>query len=84
MRAAALPWESDGNQAVLGGGLLTRRASVLGNENTPPLADTLACMAWFNSLTAAERGLWLAVAGSAVPADAWAAFNALLPAEDSP
>ena len=40
------------------------------------LADALAGMAWFNSLTPSERREWLEVAGSAVPAEAWRAFQA--------
>ena len=44
-------------------------------RSTAELADALAGMAWFNSLTASERRHWLEVAGSAVPADAWRAFK---------
>ena len=33
-------------------------------------------MAWYNRLTKAERLHWHRVAGSAVPADAWRAFQA--------
>ena len=33
-------------------------------------------MAWYNRLSKAERVLWHRVAGSAVPADAWPAFQA--------
>ncbi len=40
------------------------------------LEDARAGMAWFNSLTPTQRGHWLATAGSAVPADAWRAFQA--------
>ncbi|MGB6485480.1 MAG: hypothetical protein WBE91_01170 [Steroidobacteraceae bacterium] len=38
--------------------------------------DARAGMAWFNSMTPAERAHWLEVAGSAVPFDAWRAFQA--------
>lgn len=38
--------------------------------------DARAGIAWWNSLQPAERGEWLAIAGSAVPADAWRAFQA--------
>jgi hypothetical protein len=43
------------------------------------LADARAGMAWFNSLTATERAHWLEIADSAVPADAWRAFQAGAP-----
>ena len=33
-------------------------------------------MAWYNRLSRAERTLWHRVAASAVPADAWRAFQA--------
>ncbi len=33
-------------------------------------------IAWWNRIGAVERARWLAVAGSAVPADAWRAFQA--------
>ena len=36
-------------------------------------------IAWWNSLQAAERREWLEIAGSAVPADAWRAFQAASP-----
>lgn len=32
-------------------------------------------MTWWNSLTEVARSYWLSVAGSAVPADAWAAYK---------
>ena len=32
-------------------------------------------IAWYNRLSRAERALWHRVAGSAVPADAWRAFQ---------
>ena len=33
-------------------------------------------IAWYNGLSKAERALWHRVADSAVPADAWRAFQA--------
>jgi hypothetical protein len=39
-------------------------------------ADAELGMRWYNRLSKAERVLWHRVAGSAVPADAWAAFQA--------
>jgi hypothetical protein len=38
--------------------------------------DERAGMAWFNCLPPAERRYWLEIADSAVPADAWRAFQA--------
>jgi len=38
--------------------------------------DDLAGMSWFNGLTDDLRSSWLAKAGSAVPADAWACYKA--------
>lgn len=40
------------------------------------LKDASAGIAWWNSLQPAERREWLEIAGSAVPADAWRAFQA--------
>jgi len=37
--------------------------------------EELAGIEWWNALTEAERAYWLRVVGSAVPADAWAAFK---------
>lgn len=42
---------------------------------TADLRDAVRGVEWFNSLDRAERAHWLDVAGSAVPADAWAAFK---------
>ncbi|MGH8226694.1 MAG: hypothetical protein ACREU3_02125 [Steroidobacteraceae bacterium] len=42
-------------------------------------ADAEAGIAWWNRLTPARRTYWLEVAGSAVPADAWRAFQAGVP-----
>jgi hypothetical protein len=39
------------------------------------LEDAEMGIRWWNGLTQAERAHWLEVAGSAVPADAWAAFK---------
>ncbi len=38
-------------------------------------ADAELGMRWYNGLSKAERVLWHRVASSAVPADAWAAFQ---------
>ena len=35
-----------------------------------------ACIDWWNDLTPEQRIHWMAEAGSAVPADAWAAYKA--------
>jgi hypothetical protein len=43
---------------------------------TEPTQDEARGMAWWNHITEAERSRWLAEAGSAVPADAWAAWKA--------
>ena len=45
-----------------------------------PSEDTSAGITWFNSLTPTERRHWLEVADSAVPADAWRAFQSGAPA----
>ena len=37
--------------------------------------DAVIGMRWYNRLSRADRALWHRVAGSAVPADAWAAFQ---------
>lgn len=42
-----------------------------------PTPDETAGMVWWNSLTEADRAAWLARAGSAVPAEAWAAYQRL-------
>jgi hypothetical protein len=41
-----------------------------------PSADEAAGMSWWNSLPPLARELWLSTAGSACPADAWAAYKA--------
>lgn len=38
-------------------------------------SDEDAGIAWWNQFTEAERAQWLAVAGTAVPADAWVAYK---------
>jgi hypothetical protein len=45
------------------------------NTNTTPTGDDLAGFSWFNGLTDGERSLWLGLAGSATPADAWRAYK---------
>ena len=42
-------------------------------DNMTP--DEAAGIAWWNTRTPSERARWLSVAGSAAPADAWAAFK---------
>ena len=42
---------------------------------TEPTADELAGMDWWNSIDKAERAFWLAKAGTAVPAEAWAEYQ---------
>jgi hypothetical protein len=43
--------------------------------------DAALGMTWWNRLTERERAEWLRRAGSAIPADAWAAFKAYKPDE---
>lgn len=46
------------------------------DSTTPtPTGDDLAGFSWFNGLTDGERGMWLGLAGSAAPADAWRAYK---------
>jgi hypothetical protein len=40
-----------------------------------PTPDETAGVVWWNSLSEGERAAWLARAGTAIPADAWAAFK---------
>jgi hypothetical protein len=40
-----------------------------------PTSDEAIGTAWWNSLTEADSALWLRVAGSAAPADAWKAYR---------
>jgi hypothetical protein len=49
-----------------------------------PTPDETAGMVWWNSLSEADRADWLARAGSAVPADAWAAYKRLGNVERQP
>ncbi len=44
-------------------------------EERNPTPDEFAGIAWWNALTEAERAKWLAQAGTAVPADAWAEYK---------
>lgn len=44
-------------------------------DETPLLTGADLGIAWWNSLTPADRGAWLARAHSTVPADAWAAYQ---------
>lgn len=76
----------------LGGSLrrLSGRASYasiegMRKEHDPqPTPDETAGMVWWNSLTESDRAAWLARAGSAVPADAWAAYKRLGNVERQP
>ncbi|MER8377252.1 hypothetical protein [Mesorhizobium sp. M1406] len=49
-----------------------------------PTPDETAGMVWWNSLAESDRAAWLARAGSAVPADAWAAYKRLGNVERQP
>jgi hypothetical protein len=49
-----------------------------------PTPDETAGIVWWNSLAEADRAAWLARAGSAVPADAWAAYKRLGDVERQP
>lgn len=48
---------------------------VLALRPSADLLDAMQGIAWFNSLTPNERRNRLNVAGSAVPADAWAVYK---------
>lgn len=55
------------------------------NEHDPePTPDETTGMVWWNSLTESDRAAWLARAGSAVPADAWAVYKRLGNVERQP
>ena len=56
----------------------SRRKTAAGAQVEPDTTnlDAQAGMNWWNRATEAERREWCAQAGSAVPADAWAAFKA--------
>lgn len=41
----------------------------------PIVDDPEAVMSWWNACSEQERGHWLAVAKSSVPAEAWAAYQ---------
>lgn len=47
----------------------------MATQQREPTADEAAGIAWWNALTEAERAKWLAETGTAVPADAWAAYK---------
>lgn len=49
-----------------------------------PTPDETAGMVWWNSLAESDRAAWLARAGNAVPADAWAANKRLGNVEREP
>lgn len=46
-------------------------------------ADERAGIAWWNLQSETERGAWLYLAGSAVPADAWEYFKAHPPVQNN-
>ena len=52
-------------------------------EKTEPTADEAAGIDWWNDLTERERAAWCSLAGSAVPADAWALHKGCPSLEDS-
>jgi len=45
------------------------------DRDREPTTDEAAGIAWWNGLSEADRAAWMERAGSAVPADAWAAFK---------
>jgi hypothetical protein len=45
-------------------------------DEREPTNDEAMGMAWWNGLTESERAHWMKSAGTAVVADAWAAFKA--------
>lgn len=49
---------------------------ILDMQKRTATPDDFAGMSWFNGLTDDRRAYWLAKAGSAVPADAWACYKA--------
>ena len=63
----------------LGGGwrlrMLENGEEVGGGVFPIVLDDPQAGVTWWNDCSEPERGHWLAVAKSAVPADAWAAYQ---------
>jgi hypothetical protein len=46
----------------------------MGTDREPTTTERIG-VAWWNGLSEWARGEWLRRAGSAVPADAWAAFQ---------
>lgn len=44
-------------------------------KTTAPTPDEEAGMIWWNSLDRIERGYWLALANTAIPAEAWECFK---------
>ncbi|BCH04936.1 hypothetical protein MesoLj131b_69350 (plasmid) [Mesorhizobium sp. 131-2-5] len=45
------------------------------DHDREPTPDEAVGMAWWNSLSEPDRAAWLTRAGSARPADAWAAYK---------
>ena len=58
--------------------------SMKNEHDREPTPDETAGMVWWNSLAVSDRTAWLARAGSAVPADAWAAYKRLGNVERQP
>jgi hypothetical protein len=61
------------------GALIRRMRAVASREasgTTHVDADAELDMAWWNRISERERAEWLRLANSAVPADAWRAYNA--------
>lgn len=56
-----------------------RQAIVIELRAQRNVADALVGMAWWNGLSQSERTYWLEAADSAVPADAWRAFQSGIP-----
>ena len=50
-------------------------AGVCTSTNPPCSPDALLGITWWNRISRVQRAHWLEVAGSFVPADAWAAFK---------
>ena len=45
------------------------------NESNVPSPEEQRGMNWWNQLTEDARAHWLQIAGSAIPAEAWAAYQ---------
>ena len=76
-RSGLDPHYGDGQwlQRLLEGAPYASIEDMKDEHDREPTPDETAGMVWWNSLTEADRADWLARAGSAVPADAWAAYK---------